>query len=79
MAKRELIGVIYNHGMPVEGRCSRCQWELMMPIEWMRHPEKATQDFHAAFNEHDCSKHEKKRHEDFSHAAARIVREATKD
>lgn len=43
-----------------------------MPPESMENPEKAKQDFHAAFNLHNCD-------EDASQAAARIVKEATED
>jgi hypothetical protein len=38
----------------------------------MANPEKATRDFHAAFEQHKCD-------EDASQAAARIVKEATED
>jgi hypothetical protein len=46
------------------------RFDFSTSAEAMHNPQKATEDFHAAFAAHQCK-------EDASQAAARIVREAT--
>jgi len=72
MADRTLKDVTLIRGMPMYGRCSRCGRPFRMPPEAGENPEKAKQDFHAAFNLHECD-------QDTNHAAGRIVKEATED
>ena len=70
MPDRTLKNVTLIRGIPMYGCCSRCGRPFRMPPEAMENPEKAKQDFHAAFNLHNCD-------EEPSQAAARMVREAT--
>jgi hypothetical protein len=72
MADRILKDITVIRDIPMYGRCSRCGRPFRMPPEAMDNPEKAKQDFLAAFNLHECD-------QDASQAAARVVREATED
>ena len=72
MAKRELL---YVKGTGFI--CGACGW--LFPVPGFTESQEPSADAKAKFDKHDCEKYPRKRKEDFSQAAARIVREATED
>jgi len=79
MAKKRKL--VWRKEPAFEGwACSACKWLRPNPrlVDASKTP---AQDVKDAFDAHTCAKHpgHQKPHEDVNQAAARIVREATKD
>jgi hypothetical protein len=73
---RELIFV--QDSKFVGWACKNCGW--VKPLgRFVASGDPIPADVQADFNAHDCAKFPRRRNEDASQTAARIVREATKD
>jgi hypothetical protein len=72
MAKRNLIIDGYSRAVPTSARCSVCHRPFLVHANERTTPEAAREQLKTEFDAHNCK-------EDFSQAAVRIVREATKD
>jgi hypothetical protein len=71
--KRNLRVVKWIGTIPAIGVCTHCSCQFKVPLESMKRVADAQWNLDLQFKEHKC------RREDASEAAARIVREATKD
>lgn len=75
MAKPKLI-LTHQHGVPVSAKCSECGEEMPNGDPRVVTAEDNKKWFAHHFEQHLGKKHSR---EDFSQAAARIVKEATKE
>lgn len=73
---RELV--FAKDSMFVGWICKNCGWAKPLG-RFVGAGEPIPADVQAEFDAHDCAEHPRRRYEDASQAAARIVKEATKD
>ena len=75
MTNPELIITLAPEGQPLHAKCSACAAEVNVGAEDIQ-PKERKEKLRTSFAEHVKAKHKQ---EDFSQAAARIVKEATED